>query len=410
MNAIDDILNKLPENIQKKISDLFSTIHFSFQEKLEIVKEEADLRQWKEQPFVLIADLTKILNKTDGRANSRYIKALREYMHTLRASETDYTDFNPVRKKHPKTKAIVEDSAILIGRCPCPVDGEKTRCCKLRTLDAVQQCSFGCAYCSVQAFYNENQIRVVDNLQERLDQIDLDPEIWHIGTGQASDSLLWGDDFGTLSALSNFAIKHPEVIIELKSKSDRDVFDKKYPKNLIFSWSLNAPTIIEKEEHLTATLTARLRAAEKARDNGNLVGFHIHPMFYFKGWEDEYSIIAKEIEKRFAPDDICMISMGTLTFTKAVLKRLREQGEESKVLQMELAPAAGKFSYPLDIKEKMFSHMYASFSKEFKEKIFFYLCMEDPSLWKPVFGHEYSCDKEFEQDMKNHYFKKINTK
>ena len=407
MNAIDDILQKLPENTQDSINNLFASIHFSFQEKLEIVKEEADLRQWKETPFVELADLNSITGKPDGRANSRYMKAMREYMHTLRASETDYTNFTPERKKHPKTKAVVEDNAILIGRCPCPVDGEKTRCCKLRTLDAVQQCSFGCAYCSVQAFYNENQIRVVDNLQERLDNMDLAPEIWHIGTGQASDSLLWGDDFGTLSALSNFADKHPNIVIELKSKSNRNVFDKKYPKNMIFSWSLNAPTIIEKEEHLTATLSERLTAAEKARDNGNLVGFHIHPMFYFKGWEDEYSMIAKEIEKRFSPDDICMISMGTLTFTKAVLKRLREQGEESKVLQMELSPAAGKFSYPLDVKEKMFSNMYLSFTKEFRDKIFFYLCMEDPSLWKPVLNREYSCDKEFEQDMQNHYFKKI---
>lgn len=408
MNAVDDILIKLPKKTQSELNDLFSKIHFSFQEKLEIVKEEADLRQWKEQPFVEIVDIEKLTNKTDGRANSRYMGKLREHMHTLRSSETDYSDFNPIRPKHPKTKAVVDKSAILIGRCPCPVDGEKTRCCKLRTLDAVQQCSFGCAYCSVQAFYNENQIKVVDNLKERLDEIHLDSDVWHIGTGQASDSLLWGDDFGTLSALSDFTEKHPEIVIELKSKSNRDVFDRKYPRNMLFSWSLNAPTIIEKEEHLTATLYERLAIAEKARDNGNLVGFHIHPMFYFKGWEDEYSLIAKEIAKRFSPSDICMISMGTLTFTKAVLRRLREQGEESKVLQMELTPAAGKFSYPLDIKEKMFSHMFASFSKEFRDQIFFYLCMEDPSLWKPVLNREYACDKDFELDMKENYFRKIN--
>jgi len=406
MSAYDDILEKLPDNTKSNLLALFDSIHFSSSEKLEIVKEEADLRQWKEPPFVETINIEN-LKKDDGRAGERYIKKLREYMHLLRSNETDYSVFFPKRKSHPKTKAIVDENAILLGRCPCPVDGEKTRCCKLRTLDAVQQCSFGCSYCSVQAFYNENQIRVVDNLKDRLDKLELDSSVWHIGTGQASDSLLWGDDFGTLSALSYFANKHKDIVIELKSKSKRDVFDRKYPRNMIFTWSLNAKTIIEKEEHLTASLSERLDTAEKARDNGNLVGFHIHPMVYFRGWEEQYKFIANEIERRFSPDDIAMISIGTLTFTKAVLRRLREQGDESKVLEMELTPAAGKFSYPLDIKERMFSHVYSSFSEEFHNRVFFYMCMEDPSLWQPVLNRSYSNDKEFEEDMKRHYIEKI---
>ena len=37
---------------------------------------------------------------------------------------------------------------------------------------------------------------------------------------------------------------------------------------------------------------------------------------------------------------------------------------------------------------------------------FFYLCMEDPSLWKPVLERDYSCDREFEADMKRNYLSK----
>ena len=176
---------------------------------------------------------------------------------------------------------------------------------------------------------------------------------------------------------------------------------------MVFTWSLNAPTIIEKEEHFTASLSERLRMAQKARDNGNLVGFHIHPMFYFKGWEKEYGEVVEAIVSTFRPEEICMIGIGTLTFTKAVIKRLREMGQESKVLQMELTEAAGKYSYPLDKKEKMFRHIYASFPEEYRKGVFFYLCMEDPSLWKPVLEREYSSDKEFEMDMKKNYLRKI---
>ena len=407
MNAFQDIFSSLPSTIRDSLSSLFSSIHFTQSQKLEAVKEEADLVQWKEESFCLSYKREK--ENKDGREGDRYIKALRKYMSTLRESETDYSGFFPEVRKNPKIKALTEDQKLVLSRCPCPVDGEKTRCCKIRTLDAVMQCAFGCSYCSIQAFYNENEIKIVSNLEEKLNNLEITDDVWHIGTGQASDSLLLGDDYGTLSALSSFAEKHPDIVIELKSKSKRDVFSHPWPKNMVFTWSLNAPTIIEKEEHFTASLIERLEDAEKARDNGNLVGFHIHPMFYFKGWEDEYKYVVDEITPRFSPSDILMIGIGTLTFTKAVIKRLREMGAESKVLEMELVDAAGKYSYPLDKKEKMFRHIYSSFPKEYKDNIFFYLCMEDPSLWMKCLGREYSCDKDFEMDMKKFYLSKINS-
>ena len=405
MDAFLSIFSSLPSPVREKLDSLFSSIHFTRSEKLEIVKEEADLLEWKEESFVLSHPF--ISKGKDGRDGERYISELRRHMKRLRESETDYSNFFPQKRSQGKTKKLMSDQKLVLSRCPCPVDGEKTRCCKLRTLDAVMQCAFGCSYCSIQAFYNENEIRIVSNLREKLEAMEIGDDVWHIGTGQASDSLLLGDDYGTLSALASFAEKHPNIVLEMKSKAGRDVFNRPWPRNMVFTWSLNAPTIIEKEEHFTASLSERLRMAQKARDNGNLVGFHIHPMFYFKGWEKEYGEVVEAIVSNFRPEEICMIGIGTLTFTKAVIKRLREMGQESKVLQMELTEAAGKYSYPLDKKEKMFRHIYASFPEEYRKGVFFYLCMEDPSLWKPVLEREYSSDKEFEMDMKKNYLRKI---
>ena len=405
MDAFLSIFSSLPSPVREKLDSLFSSIHFTRSEKLEIVKEEADLLEWKEESFVLSHPISA--SGKDGRDGERYISELRRHMKSLRESETDYSNFFPQKRSQGKTKKLMSDQKLVLSRCPCPVDGEKTRCCKLRTLDAVMQCAFGCSYCSIQAFYNENEIRIVSNLREKLEAMEIGDDVWHIGTGQASDSLLLGDDYGTLSALATFAEKHPNIVLEMKSKAGRDVFNRPWPRNMVFTWSLNAPTIIEKEEHFTASLSERLRMAQKARDNGNLVGFHIHPMFYFKGWEKEYGEVVEAIVSNFRPEEICMIGIGTLTFTKAVIKRLREMGQESKVLQMELTEAAGKYSYPLDKKEKMFRHIYASFPEEYRKGVFFYLCMEDPSLWKPVLEREYSSDKEFEMDMKKNYLRKI---
>jgi len=54
----------------------------------------------------------------------------------------------------------------------------------------------------------------------------------------------------------------------------------------------------------------------------------------------------------------------------------------------------------------MFSFAYQSL-KKWHNKVYFYLCMEDHSLWKDVFGYEYPTNETFENDMKLHYINKI---
>jgi spore photoproduct lyase len=326
-------------------------------------------------------------------------------MQQERGNPTNYQDFVPDTRLPDKYKSLFVSSDTLMGRCPCPVEGEKTRCCNLKTLDVVQQCAFGCSYCSIQSFYNKHEVKVVENLSNRLQELVLDEDTWHIGTGQSSDSLLWGNNYGTLDALAILASRYPNLIIELKTKSKRsDYLSLNLPLNIVSTWSLNAPTIIEKEEHLAATLRGRLDAARRARDKGRIIGFHLHPMVYFKGWQEEYGALIEAVTSMFLPDELMMFSLGTLTFTKAVLRQLRTDHYPTRVLDMELTPAAGKYSYPLETKRRMFSFAYEQFPSSWKQgSPFFYLCMEDPSLWEPTFGYSYPNDKAFEAAMKTSY-------
>ena len=55
----------------------------------------------------------------------------------------------------------------------------------------------------------------------------------------------------------------------------------------------------------------------------------------------------------------------------------------------------------------MFKTSYESF-KSWHKKVFFYLCMEPHSLWRECFGYEYKNNDEFEKDMLDNYFKKVN--
>ena len=385
--------------------------YLSFQQRRMLREQAQDLALWN----IPGMDVFSMWPSVDAEAGKNEVRrAFSDFMKrmdAIRHTPVDYSDFNPEydfrgKGAHINTDFLSPDR--IMGKCPCPRDGELTRCCNLRTLDAVQQCAFACAYCSIQSFYSSNEIRVLKDLKQHLDTMVLEEGTWHIGTGQSSDSLLLGDDYGTLTALCSFAKKHPDVVVELKTKSARtDWIGMDIPRNIVSTWSLNAETPASKEEHLAASPKARIEAAAKCAKAGHLVGFHIHPMVFFNGWENEYRDLVMALCDNIDPENAVMIGIGTLTFTKENLKTLRSSGRPTRVTQMPLAPIAGKYSYDLGTKRKMFSHLYSCFPQDWKDKVFFYLCMEDPSLWEPCLGRSYPCNADFEADMKRHYLEKV---
>jgi spore photoproduct lyase len=220
---------------------------------------------------------------------------------------------------------------------------------------------------------------------------------------------MWGNSHGVLEALWRFAETHPNVILELKSKSDNIAWLVKHPPpaNVICTWSLNPQPLIEQEELGAASLARRLGAARAVADLGNLVGFHFHPMVRYQGWQEGYQGIAGQLEETFAPAEVALVSIGTLTFIKPVLKKLRREGRASRILQMPLVESAGKWSYPPEVKVALFRTLYRAFGEEWRERVFFYLCMEDHGLWQKVFGHEYGDNEALERAMIGHYRDKI---
>jgi len=328
----------------------------------------------------------------------------------LKNKPNDYKNFDEVKYSSRKYSFHeIEKEGIGLGACP--VASEGTRCCNLLTLDAVESCGFDCSYCSIQSFYNQNKIGIDKDFKEKLKNLKLDPnQTYHIGTGQSSDSLMWGNRDGILDALFEFAKQNPNVILEFKTKSNNISYflENEVPKNIICTWSLNTPTIIKNEEHLTATLEQRIASAKALADKGVLVGFHFHPIVQYENYLADYGEIYKTLQETFEPSQVVLISFGTLTFIKPVIKKLRERELKTKILQMPFETINGKQSYSLETKKEMFKHAYDSF-KSWHGKVYFYLCMEDHSLWKDVFGYEYSSNNQFEDFMVSNYMGKINS-
>lgn len=406
------LYQKLPTDKQQWLFSLSEKYHFSFQQLKLLTEYSVDLICWKAgslQKFYR----PEAVGKAGGKqAAGKIFHQFREGYEKLKNGEKQYPEkhrFSAGEQKFPEEKMIeVQLQGAIMGQCP--VASEKTRCCNLKTLDAVQQCGFDCSYCSIQSFYHGNQVRFVRNLLSHLESLELTAEKnYHIGTGQSSDSLMWGNRFGLLDSLCRFASAHPNVILEMKSKSARiDYFlENRPPANMVFTWSLNSPVVIQAEERGTASLEKRLESARKLADLGIPVGFHFHPILRYEGWRDDYTALVSRLTNCFRPEELIMVSLGTLTFIKPVLKRIRERMPDSSILQMPMEDCAGKLSYPFEIKKELFSSVYQAFPDSWKESVFFYMCMEEIDLWQPVFGRSYDSNEHFEEDMMKRYQEKI---
>jgi spore photoproduct lyase len=428
---------------QRFLLFLYYAFRLTFQEFNQLTIVARDLQMWEEQPLTgwfagrwpeLYAcsrwrwdsgpaderarrlARVQVLRLAGGlRHKDFFLTAVRSWFTALTTKEKDYCLSGPLsqaaagRWRLPLHTTLLATDKKIYGLCP--VAAPETLCCQLHTIDAVECCAYGCSYCIIQTFYRQEVI-FDRHFTEKLQAIKIDPDrFYHFGSGQSSDSLYWGNRYGILSGLLGFARAHPNILLELKTKSTNIGYLLKHetPPNLVCSWSLNTPVIIRAEEHGTPSLAARLRAARRLAGHGIKVAFHFHPLFLYKGWEADYAGVARLVQEYFEPVQVLFISFGTLTLIKPAIRAIRRKGGNCKILQMPMAcDPKGKLTYPDEIKIRLFRHLYQLF-KNWHDDVYFYLCMEKAAIWQEVFHYRYASNDDFEADFGRRVMRKIKT-
>ena len=397
---------------RERVFRLADDFRFTQQDLRRFVEFCLDFAMWnQESPFSSWQRWHRASPLT-GKAFKQY--AFRRFEQLVVALVDDGIQYDEIPelptayKKTKIKKSRPDEHKKIFGMCP--VYSEKTLCCNLRTIDAVKNCGFGCSYCSIQTMFTGDEVFFDDGFTEKLQGIQLDPKRhYHIGTGQSSDALMWGNKNGILDSMFEFARKWPRALIEFKTKSKniRYFLNRPVPENIVCSWSLNPDGVIANEEHLTASMKERLDAARRVADQGIKVAFHFHPMIYFSDWQQHYAELMQDIQCYFSPQEVLFVSFGTLTFPKPVLKKIRGNGIQSQILRMPMvANPEGKMTYPDDIKIKLFTFAFEQF-QHWHERVFFYLCMEEKRHWLTAFGFDYENNDLFEQAFHRSVWAKI---
>ncbi len=288
-----------------------------------------------------------------------------------------------------KTLLITDYKGDLIKKCP----GSKgVLCCNYYVANLVNGCPFACSYCILQDYLNCSSVMVcanIDKFFEELDGFARDGNILRLGTGELADSLAFDDILNLTDELLPGIKKYPNVMLELKTKSDcvDNLLNHDPCDQVVVSWSLNPYEISELDECGTATIDQRFEAAKKIIGHGYKVAFHFDPMIQINDWQKKYAEILEKLFCYIPSERIVWVSLGTLRFSASLKKTIRENHPDSKILSYgeHVICQDGKFRYFRPIRVKMYREMVAMID-QYDSNLPVYLCMETDQVWKEVFG------------------------
>lgn len=286
-----------------------------------------------------------------------------------------------------------------LKKCPGS-DGQV--CCNYFVINFASNCPMECSYCYLQEYLAKNSaLKVFSNVDDLIGEADQllgrhRQFFFRIGTGEITDSLALEPYIGFCAEVVPFFAEQPNVLLELKTKSDRveGLLGLNPKGRVVVSWSMNPQKVIESDEHLTASFEERLAAARRCQEAGYKLGFHFDPMIEYSGWEKDYQEMVEAIFAAVDQRRISWISMGVLRNTSGLKRIMREKFPSTRLLSGEqvLCPDS-KMRYFQPLRVSMYRKM-LRWIRAAAPTVFVYLCMESREVWEQVFGFAPSCEKE----------------
>jgi spore photoproduct lyase len=265
----------------------------------------------------------------------------------------------------------------------------------------MEGCPFDCSYCILQAYLPHKNIQVSSNtdaITTAINTLIHEGEKRRLGTGELSDSLALDNIFPFSRLITPLINKQDVIQFEFKTKSANiaNLLDLN-PKNIVVSWSLNPPEIAMTEEHGAAPIHKRLEAAKLCADAGYRIGFHFDPLIAYEGWQKGYGELLATLFNTVPESSVEYISISTFRTTAALMDRMRERPEPSRLLRGDMiAGLDGKQRYFKALRAELLGYVTNELYRHWRS-VFVYYCMEHESLWKNLLGFDPGEREEMEE-------------
>ncbi len=291
----------------------------------------------------------------------------------------------------------------------CP-GSQNVICCNYSLLNTGFDCLYNCTYCFLNSYLNSFGIVFFVNFFDVLDETDFSSlarkreNIYRIGTGEYTDSLMMDEATGLSRKLIEKLLPYKNIILELKTKSSNidHLLGIREKGNTVVSWSLNTRRNIELYEEGTALLSARIEASSRAADAGFLIGFHFDPIILGDEPFQEYLEVVDRLMEKVDPEKIAWISLGCFRYSPGFKSAVSEKFPGEKLTLGEMFPGVdGKFRYLRKRRTEAYRMMKERI-RSYTKTPFVYLCMETGDVWEEVFGWRPGSSEELEEAFTRH--------
>ncbi len=205
----------------------------------------------------------------------------------------------------------------------------------------ILNCLYDCAYCYLQGMYPSPNPVVFVNLDDyfaatrRALQRRKDPDSpLYLAISYDTDLLAFETIVPYCREWIEFSRNIPELLIEIRTKSANygSIRDLAPTDQVILAWTLSPDSVARSYEQGAPPLAHRLKAAEKAIEDGWQVRLCFDPVLRTKNWAQEYGNCIEETFRRIPAERIRDVTAGGFRVSKDHFRKMRTVRHDSDLL------------------------------------------------------------------------------
>lgn len=198
----------------------------------------------------------------------------------------------------------------------------------------VMGCVYNCEYCYLQGIYPSANIVAFINTEDFFEEIEkkTNGEKALVCCSYDSDILALDNILETVNKWIDFAKKHPEITLEIRTKSANILpLEQKPLRNVIIAYTVSPENVCKEYESASPSLKARLTAADMLANNGWRVRLCMEPVLVPIVPKSEYIALADVILRHCNTVSYEDIVVGEFRMNRACYNKIAAQKYYSKL-------------------------------------------------------------------------------
>jgi DNA repair photolyase len=196
-------------------------------------------------------------------------------------------------------------------------------------VNPVVGCRYRCTYCYLQGTSSRLPLRLYLGVPDLIREIDvlfsalpgsIEPRLC---TGENADSLADSELYPVGAILAEEVAKRQRGSLELRTKSDKvdALLGIHHRGRTVIAFSLAPQEIVDRFEGGTASVAARLRAAQRCQEHGYPVALKLEPLHLEPHWRNPYRQLISQVTSMLERDMIDHVTIGSLRASPMLLTK-----------------------------------------------------------------------------------------